>query len=213
MIYFASSSITMRFTAITFLCAICETASAMAQPLAPEVRSQFAKRLEEHADAARVRPRALLRQVARHRGEPLYALRARRGRAEPHAHSQDVRDPAGVAQRAAWVCARLGRLCRRARARRGAAGRDQARAAAQEARMRQSGLACLEPGGGGGCASAKSMRGKSKAAGDPVRDDCARPARCFARLQARSLRHGGRDSPTMRAEERRFASARQAWRS
>ena len=39
-----------------------------------------------------------------HRRKPLHALRARRGRAQPHADPQDVRDPARLAQRAAGLC-------------------------------------------------------------------------------------------------------------
>src|SRR4029450_3767394 len=38
-----------------------------------------------------------------HRGEPLYPLRAGRGRAQPDRSAQDMRDPARVAQRASWL--------------------------------------------------------------------------------------------------------------
>ena len=150
----------------------------MAKPLAPEVRSQFAKRLKEMRTQRGFRSCALLRQVAGHRGEPLHALRARRGRAQPHAHSQDVRDAARVAQRAAGFCGPR-RLCASRRLRRGAAARRRrGRRAMPATRHAVSSLAWRL------ASEAVAIRSKHRAEPEGVersaRDACARPARCFS---------------------------------
>ena len=175
--------------------------------LAPEVRSQFAQTPEDHAHPARVRSRALFRQVAGHRGEPLHPLRAGRGRAEPDPHSQDVRDPARVAQRASGLCGVRDRSAfgpRRALPRRRRGRSPQTAAGATS-------------GGQGRTPSARwpgawparrwpsaTSRRQNQGRGRPAGRRCARPARSFAacRPSPSSTVAELVDDPALRARRR-----------
>ena len=188
-----------------FPCAICETASAMAPMLAPEVRSQFAKRLktmrtQRGFDRARYFARSLGIEENRY-------TRYERAEVEPsltliHKMCETLRvspnELLGFAELETGALLRAGTGSRRGRGR-----RDRPTRTARGRRQRARTPSARSPGSL--AAEAVAIRheqaGKSKAAGDRWRR-CARPARSFAACR-RSLRHGGRARRRSGAEARR----------